>query len=335
MKSIFSLRTEKGAQCVICPHNCNLSEGQYGVCRTRVNHDGLICSEVYGRLCAFNMDSVEKKPLLHFLPGSQCLSVASAGCNFRCRNCQNWEISQVSSAEVHSISMTPDRLVSTCLEEGCPSIAFTYTEPLTYYEYIYDTARLAHEQGLKTILVSAGYANKEPIRHLAPYLDAANIDLKSFSDEIYVKVNGGHLQPVLDTLHILKDAGVWLEVTNLLIPTVNDDATMIREMCCWLAANGFASFPLHFSRFFPMYKMEQLQSTPLESLLTARDIAKSEGLQYVYIGNAEEMEGENTLCPVCHKLLVRRRGYEVQENHIRDGRCSFCGYIVSGRWNLK
>jgi pyruvate formate lyase activating enzyme len=332
MKSIYSLQTDKGAQCLICPHKCNLAEGQYGICRTRVNHDGLICSDVYGRLCAFNMDPVEKKPLLHFLPGSQCLSVASAGCNLRCRNCQNWDVSQASPSEVHSIAMTPDRLVNACLEEGCPSIAFTYTEPLTYYEYVYDTARLAHQRGIKTILVSAGYVNKDPIRHLSTCLDAANIDLKSFSDDIYVKLNGAHLQPVLDTLLTLKDAGVWLEITNLLIPEVNDDAEMISNMCHWLADNGFASFPLHFSRFFPMYKMEQSSPTPLETLLKARDIAQSEGMQYVYIGNAGEIEGENTVCPVCHKLIVRRKGFDVLENNIENGTCKYCGTPIPGRW---
>jgi pyruvate formate lyase activating enzyme len=279
------------------------------------------------------MDPVEKKPLLHFIPGSQCLSVASVGCNFHCKNCQNWEISQASASEVSSISMAPNRLINACLEAGCPSIAFTYTEPLTYYEYVYDSARLAHEQGIKTILVSAGYINQDPCRHLASYLDAANIDLKSFSDDIYMKVSGGHLQPVLDTLLTLKDAGVWLEITNLLIPGVNDDAGMIRRMCRWLADNGFASFPLHFSRFFPMYQMDQMQPTSLESLLTAREIAQSEGLQYVYIGNVGEMEGENTFCPVCHKRIVRRNGFDVLENNIEEGKCKFCGTPISGRWS--
>lgn len=333
VKSVFSRRTEKGAQCVICPHNCNLADGQYGICRSRVNHDGLICSEAYGRLCAFNMDPVEKKPLLHFLPGSQCLSVASTGCNLRCLNCQNWEISQASPEKVHSLSMSPDRLVSTCLDDGCPSIAFTYTEPLTYYEYVYDAARLAHQQGVKTILVSAGYVNKDPISHLAPYLDAANIDLKSFSDDIYIKVNHGHLQPVLDTLLILKEAGVWLEITNLLIPTVNDDEAMIRRMCHWLMENGFENYPLHFSRFFPMYKMQSLEPTPLQTLLRVREIAQEEGLKYVYIGNANEVEGENTICPSCHKLLVGRDGFAVRENHISEGKCYFCGASIAGRWS--
>ena len=333
VKSVFSHRTEKGAQCVICPHNCNLAEGQYGICRNRVNHDGIICSEAYGHLCAFNIDPVEKKPLLHFFPGSQCLSVASTGCNLRCQNCQNWETSQVSAADVHFISMSPERLVEYCLEEGCLSIAYTYTEPLTYYEYVYDVARLAHEHGIKNILVSAGYVNKDPIRNLSLYLDAANIDLKSFSDDLYVKVNYGHLQPILDTLLILRDAGVWLEITNLLIPLINDDAEMIKRMCHWLVKNGFASNPLHFSRFFPMYKMDKLSPTPLASLLKARDIAQDEGMQYVYIGNVGEMEGENTICPVCHKQLVRRKGFDVLENYIDKGQCKYCSALIAGRWS--
>ena len=272
-------------ECTLCPHHCRIAEGKTGVCRSRRNQGGVLVSEVYGKPCSLAIDPIEKKPLYHFHPGTTCLSLACTGCNFRCLNCQNHDISQVSPADVDYYELSPEDVVALCLKHHCPGIAYTYTEPLTYLEYIIDCARLAHEAGLWNILVTAGYVCQEPLADLLPYLDAANVDLKSFSDDIYNKVSGGRLQPVLDTILAMKQAGVWVEITNLVIPGVNDDMEMIRRMCRWLADNGLAEAPLHFSRFFPRYKMQDFPPTPIATLKAAKRIAEEEGIRYVFLGN--------------------------------------------------
>ena len=277
--------SDSQVECQLCPHNCHIANGRTGICHSRRNHDGVLVSEVYGRPCSLAIDPIEKKPLYHFHPGTTCLSLACTGCNFRCLNCQNHEISQVSPAEAGHYDLTPEQVVSLALEHRCPGIAYTYTEPLTYLEYITDTARLACEAGLWNILVTAGYVCQQPLRDLLPFLDAANIDLKAFSDDIYRQVCGGHLQPVLDTIMAMHDAGVWIELTNLIIPGVNDDMLMIRQMCQWIASRGLADNPLHFSRFFPRYKMLDVPPTPIRTLQEAKQIALEEGLKYVYLGN--------------------------------------------------
>ena len=272
-------------ECLLCPHHCRIVNGKTGRCRSRRNHDGVLVSEVYSKPCSLAIDPIEKKPLYHFHPGTTCLSLACTGCNFHCLNCQNHEISQVAPDAVDHYNLSPEQLVDLCQQHHCPGIAYTYTEPLTYIEYVTDCARLAHDRGLWNILVTAGYVCQEPLADLLPYLDAANIDLKSFSDDIYQRVSGGHLQPVLDTILAMKQAGVWIELTNLVIPGINDDLTMIREMCQWLVAHGLAEAPLHFSRFFPRYKMHDLVPTPVQTLRAAKQIAEQEGITYVYLGN--------------------------------------------------
>ncbi len=279
-------QVEDGAVvCQLCPHRCRIADGKTGRCRSRRNHHGVLVSEVYGKPCALAIDPIEKKPLYHFHPGTTCLSIACTGCNFRCLNCQNHDISQASPADVDYYDLSPEAVVALCKKHRCPGIAYTYTEPLTYIEYITDTARLAHEAGLWNILVTAGYVNQEPLADLLPFLDAANIDLKSFSDDIYQRVSGGRLQPVLDTILAMKKAGVWIELTNLVIPGINDDMEMIRRMCRWMKENGLTDAPLHFSRFFPRYKMQDTAPTPVQTLRTARQIAIEEGLRDVYLGN--------------------------------------------------
>lgn len=272
-------------ECLLCPHHCKMTEGKTGICRSRRNVGGVLVSEVYGHPCALAVDPVEKKPLYHFHPGTKCLSFACTGCNFRCLNCQNHDISQVAPSDVRAYDITPEEMVEICIQQYCPGIAYTYTEPLTYIEYVIDTARLAHERGLWNILVTAGYVCPEPLNDLLPWLDAANIDLKSFSNEIYRKVSGGDLQTVLDTILAMRDAGVWIELTNLLIPGVNDDMEMIRRMCRWIVDNQLEGAPLHFSRFFPKYRMRNLPPTPLETLKKAKRIAQEEGINHVYLGN--------------------------------------------------
>ena len=279
-------RLENGrVECQLCPHHCRIAEGKTGVCKSRRNQGGVLVSDVYGKPCALAIDPIEKKPLYHFHPGTTCLSIACTGCNFRCLNCQNHDISQVFPEQVECYDLSPEGVVSLCEKHHQPGIAYTYTEPLTYIEYVMDTARLAHEKGIWNILVTAGYVCKEPLADLLPYIDAANVDLKSFSDDIYQRVSGGHLSTVLETIISMRDAGVWIELTNLIIPGVNDDMDMIRRMCRWMKENGLANAPLHLSRFFPRYKMENIPPTPLRTLQAAKQIAHAEGIQNVYLGN--------------------------------------------------
>lgn len=277
---------DKGkVECQLCPHHCHIANGKTGICRSRRNMNGTLVSDVYARPCSLAIDPIEKKPLYHFHPGTKCLSIACTGCNFHCLNCQNHEISQVAPDEVAHSFLSPEEVVSICLEHRCPEIAYTYTEPLTYIEYVSDIARLANDKGLWNILVTAGYVCKQPLNDLLPYIDAANIDLKSFSDDIYRRVSGGRLSVVLETILAMRDADVWIELTNLIIPGINDDMDMIRQMCKWMVDNNLADAPLHLSRFFPRYRMKDIPPTPIKTLEKAKRIAMEEGLKRVYLGN--------------------------------------------------
>lgn len=319
-------------RCHVCPHNCIIHEGRSGICFTRVNSQGDLYTIAYGNPCSLAVDPIEKKPLFHFFPGAKIYSLATAGCNFRCLNCQNWQISQSSPEELDHYDLMPEEVVEQAIHHDTRMIAFTYTEPTVFYEYMYDTAKVAHEKGLKTVIVSNGYINEQPLLDLCPYLDAANIDLKCFDDKIYQKLDGGRLQPVLDTLKTLKEKGVWLEITNLLVPTYTDNPEMIQAMCDWLVANNFADTPLHFSRFFPTYKLEHLPPTSESILLQAKEIALKAGVKYIYIGNIPSLNGENTQCPNCKRMVVERIGYSVTNNFIHGGKCVFCGESIAGEW---
>jgi pyruvate formate lyase activating enzyme len=331
-ETLFYAETPRGMKCLICPNECEIKEGEAGTCRNRVNKNGKLWSTAYGNPCAINIDPIEKKPLNHFLPGSNAFSIATAGCNLACLNCQNWTISQKSPDETKNYDLPPDKVVENALAHECASIAFTYSEPITFYEYTYDTSSLSRGAGLKNVLVSAGYINPEPLLKLCGVIDAANIDLKSFSNDIYLRLNAGKLQPILNTLVTMKKEGVWLEITNLVVPSWTDDMDMIKRMCGWLASNGFSDTPLHFSRFMPLYKLTQLPPTPLNILISAHDIAIKEGLKYVYVGNIPMSQYENTSCPSCAKLVVERRGYTIQQKNIEKGKCKFCGSVISGVW---
>jgi len=322
----------KVVHCHVCPHNCQIPEGKLGSCKTRFNHQGKLYSLAYGNPCSVSVDPIEKKPLFHFFPGSKIYSLATAGCNFRCLNCQNWQISQASPQELDHFDLMPEEVVQQALQFGTNMIAFTYTEPTVFYEYVYETARIAHKNGLKTVLISNGYINQKPLIYLCPYLDAANIDLKCFDDAVYRNLDGGSLQPVLDTLLTLKKKGVWLEITNLLIPTYSDNPQMIQAMCAWLVGNGFADTPLHFNRFFPTYKLSHLQPTKKGLLIQAKEIAQHEGMKYVYVGNLHDKSGENTHCPHCKRVVVERTGFAVKKNFILNDQRCFCGEPISGIW---
>ena len=331
-ESMFYEQTPRGTKCLLCPTECTLHEGEMSICRNRVNVDDKLYSIAYGNPCAVHVDPVEKKPLFHFMPESWSYSIATAGCNFACLNCQNWTISQVSPRETRNEDLMPGVVVKACLSNSCKSISYTYAEPVTFYEYVYDTSRIAREHGLKNIFISNGYINEIPLKNLCKYLDAANINLKSFSDDTYMRLNSGKLQPVLDSLKAIRDSGVWLEITNLVVPNWTDNMDMIRRMCDWLVENGFQSNPLHFLRFQPLYKLTQLPPTPISVLYTARETAIKAGINFVYIGNVPGSEGQNTYCPVCKKLIVERNGFAITKNYIERNACKFCGTRIEGRW---
>ena len=277
-------------RCALCPHSCLIKPGGRGLCRSRINRDGSLYSEAYGRPCALAIDPIEKKPLYHFQPGEECLSLACTGCNLRCKGCQNHDISQVKPTEANYYQLSPEELIATARKHRQDIIAFTYTEPLTWYEYTFDCAQLAHENGMKNVLVSAGYINEEPLRQIAPYIDAANIDLKYFNDETYRRMSGATLRPILNTLKILRENNVWLEITHLMIPGT-ETAEEFRAMCSWLRENGFSDTPLHLSRFFPRYQLQQgYAPTPVSTLRKAKEIAREEGIRHVYLGNLPSSE---------------------------------------------
>ncbi len=297
-----------------------------------MNIDGKLYSIAYGNPCAVHIDPIEKKPFFHFLPSTRAYSIAVAGCNLRCLNCQNWEISQVSPRETQNIDLMPEAVVEECRRSGCESIAYTYSEPTTFYEYTLDTAALARRQGIRNVLKSSGYILEGPLRKLCGVLDAANIDLKGFDDGVYRELNGARLEPVLQTLKVLKDEGVWLEITNLVIPTWTDKPDVLQRMCEWLCANGLADAPIHFSRFTPLYKLTQLPVTPVATLDRAVEIARKSGLRYVYVGNVPGHRAENTVCHSCGKQLIERRGFAILENRLAGGACGNCGARVPGVW---
>jgi pyruvate formate lyase activating enzyme len=319
-------------QCHVCPNRCYLTPGDRSVCRSKINLQGKLYSLAYGNPCAVHVDPIEKKPLNHFYPGTSVFSVAIAGCNLRCLNCQNWEMSQRRPEDVQFSDLFPPEAVKQALENRCPSIAYTYSEAVTYYEYTFDTSRLAREAGVKNVFVSNGYINRDPLIELCKYLDGANINLKSFDDRIYRALNGGTLQPVLDTLKTLHERGVWFEVTTLVVPTYVDDPEMIKRMCGWILDQLGPDYPLHFSRFYPLYKLTRLPPTPITTLEQFREIALKEGLHYVYVGNVPGHKASHTYCHHCGKLILERKGYSISRCLIDKGRCQFCGTVIPGRW---
>jgi pyruvate formate lyase activating enzyme len=324
---------ENIVQCLLCPRKCVLDVGQRGVCTVRINKDGKLYTLGYGNPVAVHIDPIEKKPFFHVAPGEPVFSLAVAGCNMRCIFCQNWQISQSRPDETQNYNLSPEEVVEETIKSNCKFIAYTYTEPTVFYEYMLDIAKLAREKGIKNTMHSCGYINAEPLRELLKYMDAVNIDLKGFTEEFYAKIGLlAQLKPVLETLKIIKENGIWLEITNLLIPGFNDDPKKIKEMCIWIKENLGDEVPLHFSRFIPNYKLQNLPPTPIEKLEEAYKIAKEVGLKYVYIGNVPGHAGENTYCPNCGKIIVKRIGYEILENNIKDGKCKFCGYKIAGRW---
>jgi len=320
MEAMFYEKKKGILQCNLCPHTCFISDGSKGICRTRKNIDGKLVSLVYGKPAAVNVDPIEKKPLLHFLPGTNSFSIGTMGCNLTCEHCQNFDISCRDPEEAKTAELSPAQVVQMALEHDCRSISYTYNEPAVFYEYALETAKLARQKGLKNVLVTNGFINHEPAKKWLPFMDAANVDLKSFDEKFYREICGGSLQPVLDTIKLYKKH-LWLEVTNLVIYKKNDDMHMIEEMVKWLSSLG--QVPLHFSRAFPMFKMQDIAPTPMETLVSAKKIADNY-LDHVYIGNAAA--NVDTNCPKFGAVLIERTGYDVGRVLEKCG----CGYELVG-----
>lgn len=318
-------------QCQLCFRRCTIPDGGRGYCTNRVNRKGTLYTLVYGHVTA-QIDPVEKEPLLHFLPGTTTLCFGTAGCNLRCTFCHNWHLSTRTQEELRLPYLSPQEAVSKARGYGCSSISFTYNEPTVFYEWVYDVCRIAKQKGLRVYLHTNGAINKEPLEELLKYLDAVCVDLKGFTAEFYRETSFSHLEPVLSTLKTIKKSGVWFEITCLIIPTLNDDPAKIREMCIWIRDNLGKETPVHFSRFFPAYKLTRLPPTPIETLERARDIAMKVGLEYVTIGNVPGHVANSTFCPKCKKVVIRRIHFQVLENNIRGGKCKFCNHRIPGVW---
>ena len=324
---------DKTVRCQLCFNRCTLTNGQRGFCRVREPVDGKLYSLVYELVCSTHVDPIEKKPMFHMLPGSKAFSIATAGCNSRCKYCQNWTISQKSPEEVRNQRLSNQDLVSSTIANGCRSIAYTYTEPIIFYEYVLAASGLAHKNGIYNIMVTGGKINPEPLKRICSVVDAANIDLKGFDDKYLKEVCAQKLDNILETIMIMKKEGVWIELTNLIVPTLNDNMADIRKMVKWVKANVGPDVPIHFSRFWPQYKLRSLYPTPVETLKEARSIALEEGLHYAYIGNVPEIGGESTTCPHCGKVVIKRQGYKVLDNNVSaEGKCKFCGGTIAGIW---
>ncbi len=332
-KALFYKKLSKNKiQCLLCPRGCVVFNGQRGFCRVRENRDGEYYTLSHSNPCALHIDPIEKKPLFHFLPATSALSIATAGCNFTCKNCQNWDISQARPDDTKNYEVTPEKLVEIALQYNTPTIAYTYTEPTIFYEYMLDCARIARKKGINNIYHSNGYINQAPLLKLIPFLDGANIDLKGMSEKFYKNITDGTLNPVLKTIKTLKEKGIWIEITNLVIPTKNDSRKMFEKLCKWIKNELGTETPIHFSRFYPLYKLPNLPPTPLKTLRTAASIARDTGLKYVYIGNVPGIPEENTYCPACGKTIIERKGYNINALNLKKGRCKFCRHKIPGVW---
>ncbi len=338
MEALFYEKTadKTSVKCGLCNHRCLIGDGKRGICGVRENESGVLKTRVYGKLIARNADPVEKKPLFHFLPGTLSYSIATPGCNFKCDFCQNADISQMPLARGGTIpgkKTSPREVVDAARQTGCASIAYTYTEPTIYFEFAYDTARLAAEKGLKNVFVTNGYMTREALDRIHPVLDAANVDLKAFRDAFYKEHCGARLEPVKENLVHMKKKGIFVEVTTLLIPGLNDDPGELKEMAAFLAKSLGPGTPWHISRFHPTYRLTDRPATPVQTLTRARQIGIDAGLKYVYLGNVPGRNGEKTFCPSCRALLIDRRGFFVNKNSLDTGRCPQCDTVIEGVWD--
>jgi len=323
---------DREIECRLCPRLCRLGDKERGYCGVRENIGGTYYTLVYGKVCSLNIDPIEKKPFFHVLPGTSALSLATAGCNVNCKFCQNWEISQARPEQVEAFDLAPETAAARAAASGCPSIAYTYTEPTVYFEYMYDTAVRARRRGVRSIVVTGGHINPEPLAELLGVVDAVKVDLKGFSEEFYTEYVRGSLKPVLETIRAVARSKVWLEIVVLVIPTLNDRMDLIRDMSRWIRDEAGKEVPVHFTRFQPMYLVKNLPPTPVSTLEAARRIALEEGLRYVYVGNVPGHESENTYCPGCGKVIIARVGYAIEAVRLKKGKCESCGTPIPGIW---
>ncbi len=324
---------ENRVKCVLCPRECQVADVERGYCGVRENQVGEYQTLVYGALCSANVDPIEKKPLFHYQPGTTAFSIATAGCNIECKFCQNWQISQFRPEQVESIPVDPERLIAACKARQSPTIAYTYSEPVIFYEYMHDTAALAREHGIGSVMISNGYIQEEPLRRLCRHLTGVKIDFKAFTERFYAESCAGELKPVLKTLEVLKDIGIWLELVVLIVPTLNDSPDEIRRMGEWVIEHLGPDVPMHFTRFHPTYRVTNLPRTPVSTLERCRQIALDAGVHYVYAGNVAMHPSENTYCHNCQHELIRRLGFRVRFNRITDGKCPNCGTNIPGVWS--
>ncbi len=328
----YNKKPDREIECVLCPRKCKLGDKERGYCGVRENIDGTYYTLVYGKACSVNIDPIEKKPFFHFLPKTNALSLAAAGCNVNCRFCQNWEISQVRPEQVEHSDFPPALVAETALRYKCPSIAYTYTEPVVFFEYVYDSAVESRRKGIRNAVVTSGHINAEPLTDLTKVVDAIKIDLKGFTQDFYTNYVRGELKTVLESIKTVHQSKAWLEIVYLVIPTLNDNQADLRRMCQWLKAEIGPDVPLHFSRFQPMYLVKNLPPTPVSTLEMARNTALEEGLHYVYIGNVPGHEAENTYCPNCRKMIIQRFGYQIGSIELEGGKCKFCKTPIPGIW---
>ncbi len=328
-KKLDDLRLE----CELCPRKCQVGDTELGFCGVRENCGGVYYTLVYGNPCAVHVDPIEKKPFFHFHPESRAFSIATAGCNVNCKFCQNWQISQGGPRQTINEHLPPAEVVKACRRYRAPIIAYTYSEPIVFFEYMVDTARLGRENGLKSVVVTGGHISPEPLRELIGCVDAIKVDLKAFSEEYYRDVVSGEMKPVLEALRIMAEQGVWTEIVYLVVPGLNDRAGEVRGLCRWLLKNMGPDVPIHFTRFHPQYRLRDLPPTPVSTLTELRELALEMGLNYPYVGNVPGHEGENTYCPGCGKVLVHRQGYAVFVRGIEQGKCGKCGRVIPGRWD--
>jgi pyruvate formate lyase activating enzyme len=324
---------ELKVRCKLCPRECVVADRERGQCGVRENRNGEYVTLVYSRPCSLASDPIEKKPLFHFIPGTTALSLATAGCNIECKFCQNWQISQFLPEQVRSIYMPPEQVVSTAVRNKDKTIAYTYSEPVIFYEYMYDIAKTGKARGVRSVMISNGYIQEKPLRDLCKQLDAVKIDLKAFTEKFYRDSCSGELKPVLDALEVLKNIGIWFELVVLIVPTLNDSEDEIRQMAKWVVKNLGPDVPMHFTRFHPTYKIKNLPVTPRKTLEMARSVAATEGVKFAYIGNMPGHKWESTYCPKCGEKIISRYGYFIQFNKLSNGACPKCGERIPGVWS--
>jgi pyruvate formate lyase activating enzyme len=320
-------------ECELCPRACKVADLERGYCGVRENRDGKYYTLVHSRVCSLNADPIEKKPLFHYLPGTRAYSIATAGCNIECKFCQNWQISQFRPEQVDNIKLTPEEVIRFAKEKRCETIAYTYSEPVVFYEYMYDTAKLGKREGVRSVMISNGYIKKEPLIELCKELDAVKIDFKAFTEKFYKETCSGELKPVLETLLTLKEIGIWFELVVLIVPTLNDSGEEIKDMCSWINDNLGPDVPVHFTRFHPTYKIKNLPPTPIKTLEKARNIAIESGLNFAYTGNVPGHPGESTYCPDCKEVVIKRVGYTILQYSLNSNECSNCKHPIPGVWH--